>query len=117
MKSKHLFAIVAITLFLLAFGLVAFTPKPAEEEKTLMIRATQIALGGANRSFIRVYRGGGEIEKIQLQKWSLDNEETNYDLILTTVQKYEQEGYRLQTSSEVMYGTNGFVNTFLLTKP
>lgn len=102
--------VIVLLLFCLSF-------RPVDNQTdSIMIRSTQIAFGGKNKSFIRVYKGDNQIEKIQIDKWEWDEEEKNYDKILTTVKTYEKQGYQIISHSEVMFGTNGFVNTFILTK-
>jgi len=93
----------------------AFAPETNSAE-SILIRSTQIAFGGKNKSFIRIYKGDTQIEKIQIDKWEWDEEEINYDKIITVVRSYEKQGYQIISHSEVMFGTNGFVNSFILTK-
>jgi hypothetical protein len=115
MKNNQNILTKIVVCIILFMGIMAFNTQDSKLD-TIMIRSTQIAVGGGNKSFIRVYKGNGEIERIQLEKWKLDEEEKNYDKIISAVRKYEEMGYQTISSSEVMFGVNGFVNTFILTK-
>ena len=115
MKTKHKTLSLAFAAIILLTGIFAFSPQDKKTE-TIMIRATQLATLGKNKSMMRVYKGKIEIEKITIEKWDIENDELNYDNIISTVQKYEQMGYEIVSHSESAYGTYGFVNTFILTK-
>ena len=108
---------IGLTTLIVIFVLTCLSFKPSDNQsESIMIRSTQIAFGGKNNSFIKIYKGDNQIESVQLDKWSLDNEAQNYDKLITTVRTFEKQGYQVISQSETMFGTNGFINTFILTK-
>lgn len=114
MKTKNFILGLSI-LTVMSLFIFAFTPHNNESD-TIMIRSTQVIMGGSNKSFIRIYSGNQQIERIDLDKWRWDEEEKNFDLIISTVKDYESKGYEIISHTEIMLGTNGFINTFLMSK-
>lgn len=110
--TKQNLVIAAISI--IAFSMFAFKPLESTND-TIMIRSTQV-FSGSNKSFIRVYKGNNQLEKIALDKYKWTEEEKTFDLIISTVKKFEDEGYEVISHSELMYGGNGFINTFIMTK-
>ncbi|HAA14053.1 MAG TPA: hypothetical protein DCE41_21115 [Cytophagales bacterium] len=112
MKStKHIQAVLVLAI--IALSIFAFQPSQAPAE-TIMIRASQV-ISGVNKSFIVIYKGNKETERIELDKWRWDKTD-DFDKVLSWVQHYEQEGYELVSHSETIFGTNGLINTFILSK-
>lgn len=114
MKSKRtiLFAIALITLASLA----GFTyDQENTSGSTVIVKAT--ATTAKNYSFIRIYRDNSEVEKIALERLTggVEAEESNFKTIVTTLNKLNQEGYQVVSSTEL--GTaGGNVSTYVLRK-
>lgn len=114
MKTKKYILGLSI-LTVTSLIIFAFTPYE-NESSTIMIRSTQLRIGGSNESLIRIYSGNQQVERIELDKWKYEEGEKNYDLIISTVKDYESKGYEIISHTELLIGTNGIVITFLLTK-
>ncbi len=107
---------ITIGAILILLSIVAFKPEDKKSE-TIMIRATQIYTPlGKNKSMLRIYKGKMEIEKTPLERADIENDELNFDKILSTVQTYQQAGYEIISHSETSYSNFGLINTFIMTK-
>ena len=112
-NNMKIFAVSILGAIVLMLSL-SFSGQETANTKSIMIRATQVFLGANN--FIKVYEGNDMIETIELSGWSIKKEDGNYNTIMTTVQRYEARGYKIMSTSEIMFGDNGFVSTFILSK-
>lgn len=110
--AKQNLVIAAISI--IAFSIFAF--KPAESTNdTIIIRSTQV-FSGKNKSFIKIYKGNNQVDKIAIDKYKYAEEEKSWNLIISNIKKIEDEGYEVISHSELMFGGNGFINTFIMTK-
>ena len=96
--------------------LTAFSQVQDDSSKsTIIVKAT--ASLNKNVSFIRIYRDNSEVEKIELARLTggMEAEENNFKAIVTTLNKLNQEGYEVISSTELGMA-NGNVSTFVMRK-
>lgn len=118
LKVIAIVAIVAIT---------AFAFKPSEnvsenDSETVMIKMLDKPKIRKGKPSIKIYKGDGQIEKIDIKEWRSfikDREimDENYDTLLSIVNEYKSKGYSLISHNEIIYGElPATLNTFVLSK-
>ena len=113
MKNGRITIIGIVLLSLLM--LVGFSNYQDNTKATIIVKAT--ASINKNISFIRIYRDNQELEKIELARLTggIEAEENNFKAIVSTLNKLNQEGYEVVSSTELGV-SNGNVSTFVLRK-
>ena len=116
MKRNNTYGITLIIL-VGVFLLYGFTSKQNTDQKveTIIVKAIQVSV--KNHSFIRVHYGNDKMEKIELEKLSMNEEsmENNYNTIVTTINKLNADGYEVLSSSEFATSA-GTTSNFVLEK-
>ena len=99
--------------FVLLAGIMAFRSDNPKGD-TIIIRATQDMSEKDSR--ICVFKGNLQIEKSPLGKWQDNEEDKNYDKIISAVRKYCDTGYEVTSAFETADGSKTLYSTFVLTK-
>ncbi|MFN2261715.1 MAG: hypothetical protein ABR595_06590 [Psychroflexus sp.] len=118
LKVIAIIAIVAITAF-------AFKPSENNSEndsETVMIKMLDTQKILKWKPSIKIYKGDGQIEKIDIKEWKgfiqgREMMDENYDALLSIVNEYKSKGYSLISHNEIIYeDMPAILNTFVLSK-
>ncbi len=88
------------------------TDDDQERTSIVMVRATIIPNG--NLSTIEVYRGDARVEEIKLPNLRADSQQLNWQAITSTLNKIQNEGYRLVSITS--NGETRVLNTYIFSK-
>ncbi|MDH5379661.1 MAG: hypothetical protein OEW75_02340 [Cyclobacteriaceae bacterium] len=109
---------ISLVLICLAFTVSSMgqnSNSPEQSTSTIIVKCTQISMT-KDVSFIRIYYGNNKMDKIELEKPnSMKAEENNFDKIVSTLNKLNEDGYEIVTSTELSL-PGGSISTFVLKK-
>jgi hypothetical protein len=114
MKSPRTPLILACALIVTVLIFVQASRPDQSTKETVIVKCN--AVGAKGWSFIRIYRGDGTVEKIELERYTnTESDEANLKTIAVTLKKLNAEGFEVVSHNEIAM-TAGTMNTFVMKK-
>ena len=112
--KKAQFLLLSIIILIISGTIFAFKTqdKPDDASGIVIIRAFQYVTG--DMSGMHIYYGDGKFEEIKLEKLRTSTQHENWNLIVDTVNKFYDQGYKLVSNTE--RGEGNIISTFVLSK-